>query len=74
MKAAVVSDALPGQQQFDLFDTLAKTSHRFIRGAAEPAELVGQKGAGKPDIETAAADRVQHANLAGELQGMIEDR
>ena len=32
-----------------------------------------QKGAGKPDIEPAAADRVQHSDLAGQLERMIED-
>ncbi len=31
-----------------------------------------QKGAGKPDIEPATADRVQHSDLARQLQGMIE--
>jgi hypothetical protein len=66
--------ALAGQQQIDLFDALAKAGHRLVRRAAEPAKLVRQKGTREPDIEAAIADRVQHADFAGELQRMVEDR
>ena len=66
--------ALAGQQQLDLFDALAKAGHRIVRRAAEPAKLVRQKGTREPDIEAAVADRVQHADFAGELQRMVEDR
>ena len=33
-----------------------------------------QKCTGKPDIEPPATDRVEHADLAGELERMVEDR
>jgi len=35
---------------------------------------VRQEGAREADIEAAAANRVQHADFAGELQRMVEDR
>ena len=41
---------------------------------AKAAKLVRQKSAGKTDIETPAADRVQHADLTGELERMVKDR
>ena len=36
------------------------------------AELVWQEGASKADIEPSTADRIEHGELAGELQGMIK--
>ena len=62
------------QQQLDLFDALAEASHRFIRQTAKTAKLVRQKSTRKADVEAAAADRVEHADFAGQLQRMIEDR
>src|SRR6516225_506402 len=65
---------LARQQQFDLFDALTKTRHRFVRRAAEAAKFVRQEGAREADIEPSVADRVEHADFAGELQRVVEDR
>src|SRR5205085_2018015 len=40
----------------------------------EAAKLVRQESAREADIEAPAADRVEHADFAGELQRVIEDR
>jgi hypothetical protein len=48
--------------------------HRLIRRAAEAAEFARQKSPREPDIEAPAADRVQHADLAGELERVVEYR
>jgi hypothetical protein len=74
VETPAMADVLLRQQQLDLFDTLAEAGDRFIRRAAEAAKLVRQKGAGEPDIEAPAADRIQHPDFTGELQRMIEDR
>ena len=65
---------LPGQQQLNLLEALAKARHRFIRRAAEAAKLVRQKGAGKADIEASVTDCIQHADFTGELQRVVKDR
>ena len=65
---------LAAQQQLDLLDTLAEAGHRPLRRAAEAAKLVRQKGAREADIEATAADRIEHADFAGELERVIEDR
>ena len=41
---------------------------------AEMTILVRQEGAREPDIEPARAERIEHADLAGELERMIEYR
>jgi hypothetical protein len=74
VKAAAMSHVFSGQQQLDLFHALAEPRHRLIRRAAEAAEFVRQKSPREPDIEAPAADRVQHTNLAGELERVIEYR
>src|SRR5690349_11814013 len=33
-----------------------------------------QKGAGETDLEPAVLDRIEHADLAGELKGIVKDR
>ena len=74
VKTAAMGDVLSRQQELDLLDPLAEAGHRLVRGAAEPAELVRQEGAREADIEATATDRIQHADLAGELQRVVEDR
>src|SRR5262249_9814050 len=41
---------------------------------AEAGELVRQEGAREADLEPSAGDRVQHADLARELERMVEHR
>src|SRR5437764_2546601 len=62
------------QQQIDLIDAFPKPRHRLVRRTAEPAELVRQKGTREADIQPPAADRVEHRDLTGELQRVIERR
>jgi hypothetical protein len=65
---------LPRKQQFDLLDPFAEAGYRFIGRDAKATELVGQERPGEPDIETAVTDRVEHTDLAGKLERMVEDR
>jgi hypothetical protein len=65
---------LAGQQQLDLLHALSEAGDRLVRRTSEAPEFVRQKSASKPDIEPAAADRIQHADLTGELQRMVEHR
>jgi len=69
-----VSDILACQQKLDLFQPFPESLDRFIGRDAEAAELMRQEGAGEADIETAARQRIDHADLTGELQRMVEDR
>ncbi len=62
------------QQQLDLLQALAKPRLRFIRRDTEAAEFVRQEGAREADVETPAGNAVEHGDLAGELEGMIEHR
>src|SRR6185437_4200038 len=57
----------------DLLDAFAVALDRFVGRDAEAAELVRQEGAREADIEPPVADRVEHADLAGELQRVVED-
>ena len=62
------------QQQGDLLDPFAKAGDRFVRRNLEAAEFMRQESAGKADVETALRDGVEHRNLAGKLQRIIERR
>src|SRR5439155_5200625 len=63
-----------GQEQLDLLDAFAEGGYRLISRAAEAANLVRQEGTREAEVEATAADRIKHADFAGELQGVIKDR
>src|SRR5262249_55912430 len=44
----------------------------LVEADAELGELVRQEGAGEADLDPAVADAVQHADLAGKLQRLVE--
>ena len=74
MKAALVAGVHLRQQQVHLLHPFAEPRDRLVWQDAEAAEFVRQKSAGEADIETAAADRIEHRDLAGKLQRVIECR
>ena len=74
MELAVVGGLLLRQQQLDLLEALAEARLRFIGRNAEAAELVQQERAREADVEPAAGNAVEHRDLAGELERMVEHR
>jgi hypothetical protein len=54
--------------------SLAKTRDRLVRRDAEPAKLVRQERAREADVEPPARDGIEHADLAGQLERIVEDR
>src|SRR6516162_1424957 len=74
MKAPSMGDVLLREQELDLLEALAEAGDRLVRRDAEPAELVRQEGASKPDIESPAGDCIEHADLAGKLERVVEHR
>ena len=65
---------LAAQQQIGLLDPLAEPRHRLVGRTAEAAKLVRQEGAREANIEPAAGERVEHRDLAGQLQWVVEGR
>ena len=74
MEAALRGDVLLLQQAADLFEALVKAAAALVHRDAEAGELVRQEGAGETDLDAAVGDRVDHADLAGELQRIVEHR
>jgi hypothetical protein len=74
MEAAAMAGILLREQELDLLQALAEACLRFVGRDAEAAELVRQEGARKADVEPPAGNAVEHRDLAGELEGMIEHR
>src|SRR5579859_7281028 len=72
MEAPLVRDVLLLQQQTHLFHAFVEPRAAFIELYAEPRELMRQEGAREADVEAAVAQRVQHRQLAGELQRIVE--
>ena len=69
-----MGDVLLRQQQLDLLQALAEARLRFVGRNAEAAEFVRQERARKADVEPSAGNAVEHADLAGELERMVEHR
>jgi hypothetical protein len=67
-------DVLLREKQLDLLQPFAKALVRLAWRDAETAKLVRQEGARKADVEAAVRDRIQHSDLARELERMIEHR
>src|SRR5262249_11275346 len=71
---AVRTDVLAFEERADLLDAFLEARDALIHRNAEVAELVWQESARKADVETFTAYRIEHGELAGELQGMIKRR
>src|SRR5581483_440093 len=74
VEAALEFDIGLLQQLADGLETLVETQSALIEGNPETGEFVGQEGPGETDLEPPAADRVEHADLAGQFQRVVEDR
>ena len=74
VKAPAMGDIVARQQQVDLLQTFAKPRHRLVGRTVKAAELVRQKRPREADIEPAAAQRIEHGDLAGQFQRMVEGR
>ncbi len=67
-------DVLLFEQATHLLDAFVEARAALVDTASEPRELVRQERAREPDFESSARDRVEHADLAGELERMVEHR
>ena len=65
-------DLLVLQQQRDLREPFGESAAALVEAHAELRELVRQEGAGEADLQPAVADAVEHADLAGHLQRLVE--
>ncbi len=74
MKLAAVRDVLSSQQQLDLLEAFAETGDGFVGRNTEAPEFVRQEGAGKADVEAAAGNGIEHGDLAGKFQRVVERR
>ena len=74
MELAAMGGILLRQQELDLLEAFAEARLQFIGRDAEAPELVQQERAREPDVEPAARNAVEHRDLAGELERMIEHR
>ena len=74
MKPALVAHLLLLEEFPHQFDSFLESSPAFIERYAKPAELVRQKSTGETHFQPPFADRVEHPDLARELQRMIESR
>ena len=61
-------------RELDLLEAFAETGDGFVGRNVEAPEFVRQEGAGKADVEAAAGNRVEHGNLAGKFQRVVERR
>src|SRR5690606_13835206 len=74
VEAALMADILALEQQLHLLDAFGEAIAALVGRDAEAAELVRQEGARKADLEPAAGDGVEHADLARELERIVEHR
>ena len=74
VEAALRGDVLLLQQAANLLQALVEAGAALVHRDAEAGELVRQEGARETDLHAAVGDRVDHADLAGELQRIVEHR
>ena len=74
MKFSVVRDIFAGQKQVDLLHAFIETRNALIEVYIEALVFMGQERAGETDLGTAAANRVEHADLTGKFQRIVKDR
>ena len=73
MEPTLERDVLLAEQPVDDRDALVEALAALVEAHPEPLELVRQEGACEADLESTARDRVEHADLARELQRVVED-
>ena len=69
-----VRDVFLRQQQLDLLETFAEAGDGRVGRNVEAPEFVRQEGAREADVEAAARNGVEHGDLAGELDRVVEGR
>src|SRR5262249_7545887 len=74
MEFPLMAGTLVRQQELDLLEPLTEALVRLIGRNAKPAKLRQQEGARKSDIQPSAGNGIEHRDLAGELERMIEYR
>jgi hypothetical protein len=74
VEAALCRDVLLLQQAANLLDALVEAGTALIHRDTEAGELVGQECAREPDLHAAVGDRIDHADLTGKLQRIVEHR
>ena len=62
------------EQAPDLRHPLVEADNRLVERNTEALIFVRQKGAGEAHLEPPAGDRIQHADLAGQLERVVEHR
>ena len=62
------------QQQLDLLEAFTEAGDGRVGRNAEAPEFVRQEGAGEADVEAAAGNGVEHGDLAGKLERIVERR
>ena len=74
MKPAFVAYLLFLEKFTNHLDPFLKSGATFVERHAEPAEFMRQKSTGETHFQATLADAVEHSDLPGKLQGMIESR
>ena len=74
MKTALGADVFLAQQQAHLRDALLEARPALVHRHAKAGELVRQERAREADLEAPARDRIEHADLARELERIVEHR
>ncbi len=72
MEPTLERDVFLAEQPVDDRHALVEALAALVEADPEPLELVRQEGTCEADFESTARDRVEHADLTGELQGMVE--
>ena len=74
MEFALGGDVLLLQQPAHLFHALGEALAALIDADAEAGEFMRQEGARETRLHAALRDRIQHGDLAGELERVVEYR
>ena len=74
METSLAGDILLFEQQAHLLHPFVEASAAFIEFDAKARELMRQESAGKANVQPAIAQCVQHRELAGKLQRIVEGR
>src|SRR6516165_4506955 len=74
MKVPAARHVLLGKKSPDLLEALVEAGATLVHRNAKPAEFVRQKSADKADFQAALRNRVNHTDLPGKLQRVIENR
>ncbi len=74
MKLAAVGDVLLRQQELDLLEAFTEAGDGRVGRNGEAPEFVRQEGTRKADVEAPAGNRIEHGDLAGKFQRIVERR